>query len=276
METSVSVIIPCYNCSNTIERSVDSIAKQSLNPGEVILINDGSKDNTWEILQKLQNKYDKNWIKIIDLKSNSGPSVTRNVGWDLATQDYIAFLDADNAWHPEKIAFQYLWMCANPHVLVCGHEPPRSISNSYPLEPTLLNKEFKTCAVTKNQILMSNPFETSSIMLRRDINYRFDSGQRYCEDYFLWMQICLDNHSLYLLDVQLTYVYKIPKSLSSNLVKMRLGDISNFWKLWKSDKITFQNMIFLTGRSLLKFIILLISPKFHANTKYFLSSIHNN
>ncbi|AFY32514.1 glycosyltransferase family 2 protein [Calothrix sp. PCC 7507] len=271
MEPSVSVIIPCYCCSDTISRSVDSIAKQTLIPAEVILVNDGSKDGTWEILQHLQDKYKKNWIKIINLTSNSGPSVARNVGWDLATQDYIAFLDADNAWHPEKISFQYGWMCANPLVLGSGHAPPISNSNKYPLDTELLNREFQACALTRSQILMYNPFETSSIMLKRNINYRFDSVQRYCEDYFLWMKICLDGQSFFLLDIQLTYVYKQPKSLSTNLLRMRIGDIHNFWKLWKSKKIKFNAMILLTSHSLFKFIVLLISPKLHAKFKYLLA-----
>ncbi|BAY88649.1 MULTISPECIES: glycosyltransferase family 2 protein [unclassified Tolypothrix] len=277
MKTSVSVVIPCYFCAHTIDRAVKSIVQQTLRPSEVILVNDGSKDDTWKILQKLQAEYEENWIKIVDLKLNYGPSKARNIGWDLATQDYIAFLDADNAWHPEKIAFQYLWMCNNPHVLVSGHAPPGSLSNSnkYNLEPILLNQDVKARVVTKKQILKSNPFETSSIMIKRNIHYRFDNKQRYCEDYFLWMQICLDQQIIYLLDKQLTYVYKQPKSLSSNIVKMRLGDINNFWKLWRNNRINLAEMIFLISKSLIKFMILLISPKLHSYMKYILYS-HKN
>ncbi|MBD2197805.1 MULTISPECIES: glycosyltransferase family 2 protein [Calothrix] len=267
METSVSVVIPCYCCAKTIDRAVQSIAKQTLRPSEVILVNDGSQDDTWQILQKLQDEYEKNWIKVIDLKLNYGPSVARNIGWDLATQDYIAFLDADNAWHREKIAFQYIWMCNNPHVLVSGHAPNQSIIDTNLQEIVLLNQEVKASIVTKKQMLRSNPFETSSIMIKRNIEYRFDSKQKYCEDYFLWMQLSLDEQVIYLLDQSLTYVYKQPKSLSSNIFRMRLGDIHNFWKLWKSKRIKFAEMLLLMIKSLLKFMIFLISPKFHSHLK---------
>ena len=72
MKAPVSVIIPCFKCAETIERAIDSIAKQTLIPHEVILVNDASPDNTIDILKKLQNIYGKEWIKIIDLKKMLG------------------------------------------------------------------------------------------------------------------------------------------------------------------------------------------------------------
>ena len=81
MQAPVSAVIPCYNCSATIEKAVDSIAKQTLIPQEVILVNDDSSDQTIDILQNLQNIYGKEWIKIINLKKNVGPGQARNLGW---------------------------------------------------------------------------------------------------------------------------------------------------------------------------------------------------
>src|SRR5512147_969550 len=95
MGASVSVIIPCYNCRHTIRRTINSIVQQTLKPAEVILIDDCSQDNTLEILQELQQKFSKNWIKIISLPVNSGPATARNQGLNLATEDYVALLDAD-------------------------------------------------------------------------------------------------------------------------------------------------------------------------------------
>ena len=80
-ETNVSIIIPCYNCEKYIEENIKSILKQTYKNFEVIYVNDGSKDNTLDILKKYE-KIDKR-IKVIDIK-NGGVSRARNLGIDNA------------------------------------------------------------------------------------------------------------------------------------------------------------------------------------------------
>lgn len=89
----VSLIIPCYNCSSTLRRCLDSVFSQTYKNIEVIAINDGSKDNTLAILQEYASIYPE--LKIID-KANAGVSAARNDGMDIATGDYIEFLDSDD------------------------------------------------------------------------------------------------------------------------------------------------------------------------------------
>ena len=268
MEASVSVIIPCYRCSDTVRRAVDSVVKQTLQPSEIILIDDGSEDNTLAVLYELQHEYGKNWLKVIALESNYGPSVARNTGWELASQDYIAFLDADDIWHPDKLAIQYSWMLAHQHVSLSGHVYPLDLSTTN--YDTQLSKNFSTHKVTIKEILLFNPFITPSVILKRSLNYRFPPQKRYCEDHFLWMQMCLDNHELYVLDIQLTYLMKSfgSSGLTRNLLKMRLGYISNCWILWKEEKIFFPQMFFLISYSTLKAIPLFIfGNKAYSNLK---------
>jgi glycosyltransferase involved in cell wall biosynthesis len=231
MEASVSVIIPCYRCSNTIERAVDSVAKQTLRPAEVILVEDGSGDGTLEKLKELQQQYGKEWIKVVALESNSGPSIARNTGWNLASQDFIAFLDADESWHPEKIAIQYSWMIANPQVCLSGH-------GSYLVLPQYNHldqlTQLRFDLIGKQEVLTLNPFETSSVMLKRNISNRFAPQIRYAEDHFLWMEIYLDNQrksSMYRLNVCTTHIVKYSSGLSSNKLAMRIGGIKNYWYL---------------------------------------------
>jgi glycosyltransferase involved in cell wall biosynthesis len=100
---SVSVIIPCYNCAGTIHRALASVASQSLRPAEVILVDDHSTDDTLQSLYRLQDRYGREWIRIIEQPVNGGPGTARNMGWNAATQTYIAFLDSDDTWHPKKI-----------------------------------------------------------------------------------------------------------------------------------------------------------------------------
>src|SRR5699024_8519197 len=98
----VSVIIPCYRCADVISRAIESLSGQSWLPKEVILIDDASDDNTLEALHKLQTEHKAGWIRVHSMSKNGGPGVARNMGWDLAAENYIAFLDSDDIWHPRK------------------------------------------------------------------------------------------------------------------------------------------------------------------------------
>ena len=88
--TKVSIIVPVYNTENYIERCLNSLVNQTLEDIEIIVVNDGSTDNTGKILQKYRDK-----IKIIEQK-NSGIATTRNKGLEIATGKYIAFVDSDD------------------------------------------------------------------------------------------------------------------------------------------------------------------------------------
>ena len=256
---SISVVIPCYCCSDTIERAVASVANQTMRPIEIILVDDGSRDETPEALIRLRLLYGYDWINIITLPCNLGVSVARNAGWESASSDYIAFLDADDVWDPKKIAIQYTWMLENPDVLVTGHDsiiidPNGSLILEKPKESVIARN------ISPEALLLSNPFVTPSFMLRRNVIYRFDPSRRYTEDYFLLQQMAMDGLRIVKLNVSLVCVFKRlgVSGASSNLWRMRRGDISNYWSLWKKGKIGLFATGFLTAFSLLKFAILLI------------------
>lgn len=207
MTASVSTIIPCYRCSKTIYRAVNSVAKQTLLPAEVILIDDGSGDDTLQVLQQLQHDYGKDWIKIVSLKENCGAAVARNTGWDLASHNYIAFLDADDAWHPEKIAIQYSWMLKNPEVVLSGHHAVVH-NTKQQLKYGSIPSSIKIKNIGRRQILFSNRFSTSSVMIKRDIPQRFHSSLSYSEDYLLWLEIILAGNRACVLSFPISYYFK--------------------------------------------------------------------
>ena len=98
----VSVVIPCYRCADTIERAVESVIAQTASPAEVWLVEDGSGDDgrTLAVLHELRQRHSGEVsIEVISLGKNFGCAVARNTGWDASPQLYIAFLDADDAWH---------------------------------------------------------------------------------------------------------------------------------------------------------------------------------
>ena len=208
MNAPISVIIPCYRCAKTIERAITSVMQQSLLPKEVLLIEDASDDNgeTMKLLNRLQQVcQDKVDVKVTQLTKNGGPAVARNVGWDIAQQPFIAFLDADDAWHPRKLEIQYQWMEAHSEVPLTGH---RSVQIRSGEQAPNLPNQVKASLIGRHQLLMSNCLPTRSAMLRREISFRFEPAKRYAEDYLLWLSIVLGGRAAWILDAPLAYSYK--------------------------------------------------------------------
>lgn len=109
----VSIITPTYNAENFIEATMQSVLAQSYANWEMIIIDDASSDTTVELLKKYQ-KADARFCHYV-LKENSGAGVARNTAIEKATGKYIAFLDADDLWYPEKLSKQIAFMEANSY-----------------------------------------------------------------------------------------------------------------------------------------------------------------
>src|SRR6185437_6760818 len=107
-----SVVIPVYNGASTITQAIDSCLVQSYPPHEIIVVNDRSTENTENVI--LEN-YDQT-VKYIKLSQNMGSSVSRNKGMDMATGDYIAFLDADDVWHKDKLQLTNIILDTKPDI----------------------------------------------------------------------------------------------------------------------------------------------------------------
>ena len=102
--TLVSVIIPAYNCAKYIDEAVNSVLSQTYPYLEIIVVNDGSTDNTLQIIEKFKDR-----ITIIN-QAQSGVACARNTGIKSANGDYIAFIDADDYWFKEKIQLQVSYL----------------------------------------------------------------------------------------------------------------------------------------------------------------------
>jgi glycosyltransferase involved in cell wall biosynthesis len=103
-EPSVCVIIPMFNASSTIGKALDSLAQQTHLPDRVIVVDDGSTDNSAQIVERLSLPYELLLIR----QNNQGPSAARNAGVFKANETLLAFLDADDYWFPEKLEKQVL------------------------------------------------------------------------------------------------------------------------------------------------------------------------
>lgn len=233
----ISVIIPCYRCSDTIGRAVASVAAQSLQPAEIILVDDGSNDGTLENLYRLRKQYPDGWIKVISQSENGGPGTARNTGWTNATQPYIAFLDADDAWHPDKLKIQYQMMLAEPDTALSGHLYRWSKTEQV-TETVLPAPAVSRIGILS--LLLKNRFSTPTVLLKRDIPFRFTAGKKYCEDYELWLQIVASGRKAVFIHLPLAFLYKAPygeNGLSAQLWKMEQGELEAYLHLYRTHKL---------------------------------------
>jgi glycosyltransferase involved in cell wall biosynthesis len=249
----VSVVIPCFRCATTIERAVASVIQQTQTVAELILVDDGSGDATLAVLHNLAKQYP-NWIKVVALPENQGLANARNAGWAAATQKYVAFLDADDAWHPQKIAIQTAYMEAHPDVALSGHGH-KVISTNNKL-PDWQIQTWQVRQIPKWSWLLSNKFVAPSVMVRRDIAQRFVANRRYMEDHILWLEIVYSGQQVAKLSAELVAIYKNSfgvSGLSSHLWAMEQGELSNYQRLYNKNFINLAQWLALSMYSLLKF-----------------------
>ena len=253
----VSVIIPCYLCSETIGRALASVAAQTLLPKEVIIVEDASPDGgvTLKTLHEQVAKYADNFeVKVIALNKNQGVANARNVGWNAASHPFIALLDADDAWHPNKIDIQYKFMQENPQVMLCGHTCEvfeKGITGNVNFHKNMVK------TISSQKVLFSNPFSTPSVMLKKGIPFRFDSAKRYAEDYFLWLQVALSQGKVHKIELSLAYLFKAKygdSGLSSHMWQMEVGELNNYFLLFKTNKISAFLFFICSVYSLIKYI----------------------
>lgn len=198
----VSVIIPCYRCSDTVERALDSALNQTLQPAEILLIDDASGDGSLDLLCNLEKTHAPR-VKVISLAENGGPGLARNAGWEAATQPWLAFLDADDAWHPRKLEIQWAWLESHPEAVLCGHASQFSTGRiDFPAEDAPI-----AIRLSPMQMLFSNRLPTRSVMLRKNLPFRF-RGRDVTEDYFLWLEIILSGAPAYRLEVPLAFALR--------------------------------------------------------------------
>ena len=234
MQSDVSVIIPCFRCADTIGRAVQSVVAQTLLPEEIILIDDFSDDDgkTLNALFSIQKLYPFVKVDILSLSVNMGPGVARNAGWDKASTKYLAFLDSDDSWHPKKLEIQVDWMNAHPAVSLSATESVHRNADKAPVN--FDNSHLAVDSISASQLLRKNVISTRSVIVRRDINFRFDPLMRYAEDYLLWLRIVLSGNSAMFIRLPLAYSYRFDFAaggLSSHLWRMQSGLERAYFKL---------------------------------------------
>jgi teichuronic acid biosynthesis glycosyltransferase TuaG len=247
----VTVVVPCYNAAATLHRTMASILEQTVRPVSLILVDDASTDNTGEVLREIELRHPE-LVQRVTLAVNKGPSFARNVGWDAATTEFVAFLDADDQWHPQKLEILLGWFSKNPQAVFCSHQCIR-----YPGSPVEINSEqFLVRSFKFRDILISNRFSTPAVILRTAVGHRFPVSRRYAEDYRLWLMIAAEVGHLERIELPLAWYFKEPygeSGLSANLWAMEKGELAVLREMREKGHLSGSAWAALTFFSLAKF-----------------------
>jgi len=181
---SVSVVIPTYNRVHLLERALDSVLRQTLVADEIIVVDDGSTDNTVSTLKSLHPE-----VKLIQ-QDNLGVSAARNTGISAARHDWIALLDSDDVWHENKLERLITELNNAPEYLIC-HSDEIWIRDG--VRVNQMNKHKKAGGHIFQHCLPLCAISPSAVMIHRSLFDEiglFDETLPACEDYELWLRIC--------------------------------------------------------------------------------------
>jgi len=197
----VSVIIPTFNRWPTLCRAVDSVLAQTRPADEIIVVDDGSNDDT---ATHLRAKYGPA-IQQIN-QQNCGVSAARNRGIELARGSWIALLDSDDEWLPQKLSTQVAMIESQPDCVLC-HTDEIWIRNGVRVNQMKKHQKFggdifaaclPMCAISPSSVLLSK-------QLLNEVGH-FDESLPACEDYDLWLRICA-HHPVHYIDEKLLLKY---------------------------------------------------------------------
>lgn len=209
----LSIVMPSYNSEEYIVEAIKSVISQTIHSWELIIIDDGSKDNTASLVHEFTNK--DNRIKFYTNKENQGVSATRNRGISLANGEWIAFLDSDDLWEKEKLEKQIESAKKNKAMFIFT-------GSSYINESGIKYKGIFEVPekVTYKQLRKQNVISCSSVLIKKcllkDIKMERDDMH---EDYAFWLRILMTGHIAYGINEPLL-VYRISRnSKSGNKLK---------------------------------------------------------
>ena len=250
---TVSVVIPCFNSAATIERALRSVEHQTTKPHEVLVVDDASNDNTVSVVEHYAQTSSLN-IRVIRQSVNGGPSVARNVAWNVAASEFIAFLDADDQWHPQKLELQLDAMLASPTSAMSFHDHLFGSSEQFenlPFAPI-------TSQATLHNYLLRNRSATPTVMLRAVVTERFTSTKRFAEDYLLWMTIIASHGNALHIHATLAHCSNPGyggSGQSGRLWKMERSELSGFVSLWRSGALSLPTLVAVSIWSITKYLL---------------------
>jgi teichuronic acid biosynthesis glycosyltransferase TuaG len=223
MNNLVSIITPSYNSSEFIEETINSVLNQTYTNWEMIIVDDVSADNSIEIIQKYIKINSK--IKLIELENNSGAAVARNTAIKAAKGRFIAFLDSDDLWLPEKLEKQINFMLKNKYEFTYSFydlidEANIKYGKTFEAQTEATYKGLlKTCTIG----CLTAIYDT------KEIGKIYMPLIRRRQDYGLWLKILKKIPKAYCFNESLAIYRKRQDSISSDKKKAALFQ----WKIYR-------------------------------------------
>lgn len=209
----ISIITPAYNAEKFIHETIESVLAQTYTNWEMIIVDDCSKDRTAEIVKDYENRDDR--IKLFQLETNSGSAVARNTAMEHASGTYIAFLDSDDLWYPEKLEKQLRFMqeknIAFSFTKYIRMEEDGTLRNAVSKAPASVGYHdlMKHCVIGCLTVMINRekigPLEMVNIRTRQDYAY--------------WLTITKMGYRAYGLPEVLAKYRTVDHSISSNKLK---------------------------------------------------------
>jgi glycosyltransferase involved in cell wall biosynthesis len=223
MNPGVSIVMPCFNAETFVEKSINSVLGQTFSNFELITVNDGSTDNTLAVLRQHANGDHR--IRVLS-QSNKGVSAARNLGLEMASGKYVAFLDADDYWDEEFLSLMVSAIEGSGAALAyCGWQNigSKSSSNEPFIPPDYededkLEKLFRNCRWPIHAALS----ERAAVVSAGGFDERFKTS----EDYYLWLQVAGFNPIVRVPKVLAYYIHHGESQATSNAANMALNHFS--------------------------------------------------
>ena len=247
-EPFVSVVMPAYRCGRTICAAIESVLNQQL-PLELIIVDDCSGENLEELLKAYLSDPR---VRLLRNECNLGAARSRNRGVAEARGEFVAFLDADDIWAPEKLRKQ-LELLRKTGLVLCA--TARELMTP---EGELTGRIIGVKGIiTYRDLLKHNSINCSSVLLKTEVAREFPMGHEDShEDYILWLQILKK--------------YGSACAINEPLLKYRLSNTGKSGSKLQSAKMTFKVYRYM-GFGLLKSVVLFCSYAFHGVKKYAMS-----
>lgn len=231
----ISVIITTFNRQELLERAIESVLAQTYTNYNIIVVDDGSTDNTSTI--KILNNPKIKYIQ----QQNQGTSAAKNTGIKNSSAPFIAFLDSDDTWEKDKLKIQLGFMEKNPLCQIC-YTDETWIRNGKTVSQR--KKHIKTGGNIFNAAVKNCFIGISTVMIKRELFAEiglFDQSMPVCEDYDLWLRIA-SAHKIELIEQKLTNKYALTHpQLSFSDYPMEQYRIQALNKILKSKNLTIEN-----------------------------------
>ncbi|EHD0129961.1 glycosyltransferase family 2 protein [Vibrio alginolyticus] len=219
-QSLVSIIMPSYNSDGTILESIQSVLSQTYKNWELIIVDDRSTDNTWQVIQTYADKYDN--IRVYQNKENLGAGASRNFAIKKAKGRFIAFLDSDDLWTEDKLAEQIPFMLENNYPLTYTHYSRFTSEEELSVVTAPKYTTYKKLMYSNVIGCLTAVYDTQAL------------GKRYMplirkrQDMGLWLDILKDTPKAYCLPKPLAK-YRMDSGMTAN----KFSVLSYQWKFYR-------------------------------------------